>query len=184
MRKFKSLSTTVLLLSLFSCNNNNSSSSSAADSTSADTTKNTMMTMQPANNCATGDSSSLGYWQIDSLTAAAMITNVGSSGHPSQIKYDRPNIIQLIKDSFPGAQFQGWKSARYRDADTSRYCSKRCIPDTARRGKVAQYFTKILVVRRRLMGPAKDNAYQYFYFDCATICPPPDPCPSPNESDQ
>jgi hypothetical protein len=50
---------------------------------------------------------------------------------------------------------------------------------------VAQYFTKIIVVRKRLNKMSEKAAvYNYYYFDCATICPPPDPCPSPTESDQ
>ena len=165
----------VYVFTITSCNGDESKKeTNAVDSTKTDTT------VQAALVCATGDSSEIGYWQIDSLTAAAMITNNGSSGKPSKTKYSRNHIDKKIKDSFK-LEYIGWKGARYRSEDVERYRTKRCISTTDSSGMVAQYFTNIIVARQKIKGPTASHlaaAYNYYYYDIVTICPPPDTCPA------
>ena len=161
----------VYVFTITSCSDDESKKEvNTVDSTKTDTT------MHPALVCATGDSSEIKYWQIDSLTAVAMETNNGASGKPSKIKFSRDHIDKKIKDSFLQG-YVGWIAARYRSEDVERYRTKRCMPLADSAGMVAQYFTKIIVVKQKIKGPTASQlaaAYNYYYFDIATICPPPD----------
>ena len=161
----------VYFFTITSCNDNDSKTeTTAVDSTKKDST------VQVTTNCATGDSSTIEYWQIDEATALAMITNNGHSGKPSHTKYGRDHIFIKIKAAFPEGN-AGSISARYRDVDVERYRTKRCIAATDSAGMVTQYFTLIVKVKNKNKDDKGQTSASYNYYDITTICPPPDPCP-------
>src|ERR1035437_411392 len=159
----------IYFFTITSCNDNGSKT----ETTAVDSTK-TDSTVQVTTNCASGDSSQIVYWQIDETIAMAMINNNGPLRHSSHIKYDRDHIFKKIKDSFPGGAKM--EDARYRDVDVERYRTKRCIAATDSAGMVTQYFTKIVKVKAKVKDAkgAFTASYTYYYYDIATICPPPD----------
>ncbi len=69
--------------------------------------------------CASGDSTTIEYWQIPDSTAGVMITNIGRRGKPSGIKYKRDHIDNKIRANIHvrHGEYIGWISARYRDGD-------------------------------------------------------------------
>ena len=168
---FLFLAIPLLTFFLTACHDNDSKTT-AVDSTRSDTTAKAV-----PSNCAPGDSSQIGYWQIPDSIADSMITNVGRSGKGSGagIRNRRDNIIKLLKDSFK-VNYVGPVSARYRVEDEDRYRTLRCIAPGDSSGSVAQYFTNIYKVKIKTSNPKGVLTTSYAYYDMLMLCPPPDPC--------
>ncbi len=157
----------VIIIYLFACNSVDDSKTkpTALDSMQSDVTTNTQTA------CATGDSSQIGYWEIDSATAVEMVKNVGMNPPNSNIHFGRAHIDKKIKDSFK-TNYIGLIPARYRLADVDRYSTKRCIASNDSAGMVAQFFTKIVKVKAKKQSKPL-TASSYTYYDIVTIKPPP-----------
>ena len=165
---------------LFACGSGDDSKTetSVTDSSAVDSSQ--AVTQLATNYCASGDSSQMAYWEIDTATANAMIRNLQGNGRGSTsgIRYRRNNIVQQIKDSFK-TNFMGFIPARYRTEDAGRYQSARCINPTDSAGMVAQYFTNLVKVRKPNNASTGGDPV-FVYFDLVTICPPPEMnCPTP-----
>lgn len=126
------------------------------------------------------DPKDLDPWVIDPAIALAMIINNGRSGKPSTIINYKDGIMKLARDRHPQATKIGFISARYREEDEERYKEKRNIENSSPAWRVKEHYTRILEVQVR---KRKDNGIfetEKYYYDVATICPPPynTPCPS------
>jgi hypothetical protein len=117
-------------------------------------------------------------WEIDKGTGDSMIAYFKVSQGP---QYDTSKIIKHRSRIFNklaclyGYQNVAYVQARYRGLDTLRYQDKRGLARGNPNGSVAKFNTWIIWVNQgtRLL----DDIH---YYDCVSICPPPDPCP--NES--
>ncbi len=163
----------IYFFSVISCNDEGSKTDTKTATDSLNNNKMLAETISPPNECAAGDSNLLDYWKIDSATANAMITHIGSYGKPPNVKYYRGHIEKKIKDSFPQGK-HGWFIASYRSEDVQRYRTKRCFSVVDPAGMVSNYFTKIIKVRVNKRDNLKLGYISYDYYDIATIKPPPE----------
>ena len=121
-------------------------------------------------------------WEIDLATAKKLKDHRQDHGNDMSNIIDYNDCVRnAIMKAYPADATGVWEEARYKDdGDETRYSNNRKIPNEpdgtrGKNGRVKDYKTKIFVVTVKPKGQA-DPVY---YYDIATICPPPDACPGP-----
>ena len=150
---------------LFACNSGDESKSKivSTDSVNTDTAKTVAL-------------QAISPWQIDDSVATKMkdhLKDCKKDCTESNIVDSNLTVLAQIKAAYPGATIE-WVGARYTKDDENNYCALRHLTNS-NKCKVKNCRTWIVMVTINTEG----SAVTLYYYDIATVCPPPyppDPC--------
>lgn len=120
-------------------------------------------------------------WKLTTDEATGMLDRLDNCGllnpcHNNSIVIDPNNdVYKWIISRYSGVATITLEDARYRNSDEDRYKRLRGITDAAK-SNVKGYKTKLVRVQLNSTAGQLSVEGTVLYYDCFTICPPPDVC--------